>query len=177
MRMLYKYPQAAFPYAIWSRRTGAAAGDPEFELVDTGIFDEERYFDVEIEYAKAAPDDILMQVTVTNRGPDAATLHVMPQLWARNIWSWDPGSAKPHAARPITTRSLATHPNMPAMRFICDGAPELLFCDNETNRAGLFGQDGRGLLQGRDQRLYRRTATAGRSTRRGSAPRSRRITG
>ncbi len=91
MRMLYKYPQAAFPYTQLveeNRRRGK--GMAEFELIDTGVFAESRYFDVEIEYAKADPDDILMQVTIYNRAPEEAPLHVLPQLWARNIWSWKP---------------------------------------------------------------------------------------
>ena len=80
----------------WSRRTGGAArNEPEFELIDTGVFDENRYFDVEIEYAKADVDDILMQVTVHNRAAEAAPLHVLPQLWARNTWSWKPDSMRP----------------------------------------------------------------------------------
>ena len=97
MRMLYKYPQAAFPYADLVRenaRRGTA--DPEYELVDTGVFAENRYFDVVTEYAKASPDDILMTVSVTNRGPDAATLHLLPHLVARNTWSWNNATQRPH---------------------------------------------------------------------------------
>ena len=89
MRMLYKYPQAAFPYERLLRENRErSTAEREFELVDTGIFDEGRYFDVVVEWAKASPDDLLLSVTVHNRGPDAATLHVLPQLWARNDWSW-----------------------------------------------------------------------------------------
>src|SRR6516164_1733593 len=91
MRMLYKYPQAAFPYARLieeNRRRGRT--DPYYELVDTGVFSENRYFDVEIEYAKADVDDILMQVTIHNRAAESTSLHVLPQLWARNTWSWKP---------------------------------------------------------------------------------------
>src|SRR5271156_5764794 len=96
MRMLYKYPQTAFPYAQLveeNRRRGKEV--PEFELIDTGVFAENRYFDVEIEYAKGDVDDILMQVTVYNRAPEEASLHMLPQLWARNTWSWKPESMKP----------------------------------------------------------------------------------
>src|SRR5713226_8569230 len=89
MKALYKYPQAEFPYA-WlveeNRRRGKDA--PEFELLDTGVFNDNRYFDVFAEYAKAAPDDILIRLTVANRGPDSATLHLLPTLWFRNTWSW-----------------------------------------------------------------------------------------
>src|SRR5246500_4316772 len=96
MRLLYKYPQAVFPYSRLveeNRRRGKA--DPEFELIDTGVFAGNPYFDVEIEYAKADVDDILMQITVHNRAAKAAILHVLPQLWARNTWSWKPDSMRP----------------------------------------------------------------------------------
>src|SRR6266851_5182169 len=140
MRMLYKYPQAEFPYAQLveeNRRRGS--NDPEFELLDTGVFDDNRYFDVEITYAKAAPDDILMEVVATNRGSEEAPLHIIPQLWARNTWSWKPGAAKPVLRRVGASEIVATHPQMPAMRLVCDGAPELLFCDNESNAGRLWG--------------------------------------
>src|SRR5215472_10014671 len=147
MRMLYKYPQAAFPYSQLveeNRRRGQ--GDPEFELIDTGVFDGDRYFDVMIEYAKAGPDDILGQVTITNRGPEAATLHVLPQLWARNIWSWKPVAQKPsltgHNDGSVTT----FHPSMPLMRFRCDAAHESLFCENDTNPR-IFGRAGKGYFK------------------------------
>ena len=106
MQMLYKYPQEAFPYAqlvAENRRRGA--DEPEFELLDTGVFDDDRYFDVEVTYAKAATDDILMEIVATNRGRDAAALHILPQLWARNIWSWKPGSRSPRCAGPAPRRS------------------------------------------------------------------------
>src|SRR5690349_14204731 len=96
LKMLYKYPQREFPYARLveeNRRRGK--DQPEFELLDTGVFDDDRYFDVFVEYAKAGPDDLLMVVTVHNRGPEPASITVLPQLWYRNIWSWQPGGAKP----------------------------------------------------------------------------------
>ena len=140
MRMLYKYPQAAFPYA-WlveeNRRRGRS--EAEFELIDTGIFADNRYFDVEIEYAKADVDDILMRVTVHNRAADAAELHVLPQLWARNIWSWKPDCPRPLlVAREDRTISV-DHPLLPRLRLHCDGSPEFLFCHNETNITRLSG--------------------------------------
>ena len=98
MKGLYKYPQAEFPYARLveeNRRRGRR--DPEFELVDTGMFDEDRYFDVVAEYAKATPDDLLIRITVTNRGPDPAPLHLLPTLWCRNTWAWE-ADASPAAA-------------------------------------------------------------------------------
>src|SRR5438552_5143170 len=98
LKLLYKYPQREFPYARLVEENGRRKGDsgqPEFELLDTGIFDDNRYFDVFVEYAKAEPEEILMRVTVHNRGPEAATIHLLPQLWFRNTWSWKPGAKKP----------------------------------------------------------------------------------
>ena len=142
MRMLYKYPQGAFPYSTLVEENGRrTARDPEFELVDTGIFDEARYFDVEIEYAKGGTDDILMQLTVHNRGPDAAPLRLIPQLWARNIWTWNPDATKPLLAADGDNAIDVAHPNLPPLRLVCDGAPELLFCDNESNAHRLWGFD------------------------------------
>jgi len=148
MRMLYKYPHAAFPYARLVEENGRRGRDaPEFELIDTGAFDDNRYFDVEIEYAKATPDDILCLVTATNRGPEAATLHVLPQLWARNIWSFVPCPVRPiffgHSDGSVTTE----HPSVPTMRFTCDGTPELLFCENDTNPTRLYGTPATGYFK------------------------------
>src|SRR5207253_983137 len=131
--MLYKYPQSAFPYAQLveeNRRRGRA--DPEFELIDTGIFADNRYFDVEIEYAKADVNDILIQLTIHNRAGEAAMLHVLPQLWARNTWSWKPDSMRPQlVAREDHSISIDV-PRMPPLRFHCDGRPEFLFCQRRA---------------------------------------------
>src|SRR2546422_10593719 len=90
MKYLYKYPQAAFPYdALLAENRRRDRRAPEFELIDTGVFDSDRYFDVVVEYAKASPDDVLVRITATNRGPDAAELHLLPTLWYRHTWSWD----------------------------------------------------------------------------------------
>src|SRR6202046_1351067 len=114
LRCQYKYPQRAFPYLDLVTTNGRRGKqDLEYELLDTGVFDEDRYFDVIVEYAKAAPDDILCRVTVTNRGPDAETLHVLPQLWARNIWSWVPGVLRPVLACHNDGSVTAAHPSMP----------------------------------------------------------------
>jgi hypothetical protein len=148
MQMLYKYPQAAFPYGPLieeNRRRGTE--DPEFELLDTGVFDGGRYFDVLVTYAKAAPDDLLMEVVATNRGGEPAALHLLPQFWARNIWSWNPSVEKPGLRRAGAAALVATHPRMPAMRLLCDGAPELLFCDNESNPGRLWGEPRRGYFK------------------------------
>src|SRR6201993_3715234 len=118
MRMLYKYPQAAFPYTQLieeNRRRGR--DQPEFELIDTGVFEDKRYFDVEIEYAKADVDDILKRVTIHNSATEAATLHVLPQLWARNTWSWKPDSMRPQlVAREDDSISIAI-PHLPQLRL------------------------------------------------------------
>lgn len=148
MRMLYKYPQHAFPYADLvetNRRRGKL--DPEYELIDTGIFAEDRYFDVFAEYAKAAPNDILIRISAANRGLDAAELHLLPTLWFRNTWSWEVGEA---AARPSLRRSeveegsgysavVAERKGMARYVLQCEGSPELLFTDNDTNIERLYG--------------------------------------
>jgi hypothetical protein len=145
MRMLYKYPQAAFPYA-WlveeNRRRGK--NEPEFELIDTGVFADNRYFDVEIEYAKADVEDILLQVRVHNRAVDAAELHILPQLWARNTWSWRPDSKKPQLVARDDHSISVDCPGFALPRFFCDGQPEFLFCENETNVRRLWGMEGPG---------------------------------
>ncbi len=143
MNMLYKYPQAAFPYADLvetNRRRGKDA--PEYELIDTGAFTDNRYFDILVEYAKAGPDDILVRISATNRGHDAAELHLLPTLWFRNTWSW--GSSDP-GARPVLRRDdaggnvIAEHPTLGRYVLACAAAPELLFTENETNVARLYG--------------------------------------
>ena len=145
MRMLYKYPQAAFPYErLVAENRARGTADREFELADTGIFAENRYFDVVVEYAKASADDVLMLVTATNRGPDAAPLHVLPQLWSRNTWSWEPGAPRPQLRLDPGggdgRRVLASHPALARTR-VCevDGDATWLFCENETNVNRLYG--------------------------------------
>ena len=104
MKYLYKYPQKPYPYSDLvetNRRRGTH--DWEYELLDTGVFDDDRYFDVVVEYAKAAPTDILIQITICNRGPEAASLHVLPTLWFRNTWSWWPDQPKP-SLRQVSAR-------------------------------------------------------------------------
>jgi hypothetical protein len=141
MRMVYKYPQAEFPYDLL-RKENARRGpkDPEFELIDSGVFAQNRYFDVTVEYAKAAGDDMLMRVTVENRGPDAAPVHVLPHFWARNIWSWDNDAPKPALSLSAAGVVDVTHPELPPLRLYVDGAPEILFCENVTNTVRLYGE-------------------------------------
>src|SRR5437899_403078 len=96
MKFLYKYPQAEFPYArLVEENVRRGRGAPEFELMDTGVFDDNRYFDVFVEYAKAAPDDLLIRIPATHRGPEAAALHLLPTVWFRNTWSWDASATRP----------------------------------------------------------------------------------
>jgi Glycosyl hydrolase family 63 C-terminal domain len=144
MRMLYKYPQAEFPYESLveeNRRRGR--GEPEFELLDTGVFAENRYFDVFAEYAKADVEDILIKITAVNRGPEAATLHLLPQLWFRNTWSWGKDLRRPLARKaagvPGSVCVELQHWQYGKRWLLCAGQPELLFTENETNSARLFG--------------------------------------
>jgi len=140
MKYLYKYPQAAFPYGRLveeNRRRGRNV--PEFELMDTGVFDEDRYFEVVVEYAKAEIDDILIRVSVTNRGPEASECHLLPSLWFRNTWSWEAGSPKPRLAVSAPSVIEAEHDSLGRRWLACGGAPDLLFTENETNFERLYG--------------------------------------
>ena len=140
MRMLYKYPQGPFPYErLLEENRRRTRDDPEFELLDTGLFDEDRYFDVEITYAKAAPDDILLRVDITNCGPETASLTIIPQLWARNTWSWYPDQVRPEITRTGERTARAVHPRLEPMILSAQTASAMLFCENETNAARLFG--------------------------------------
>ena len=140
MRMLYKYPQAAYPYTeLLEANARAGLDEREYELLDTGVFAEDRYFDVEIEYAKAAPDDLVLRITATNRGPDTATLWLAPQLVARNRWSWTTGTPRPRLSAEGDRVVRCEHPDLPPLSLHCDGRPLLLFCENETHPR-LFGQ-------------------------------------
>jgi hypothetical protein len=128
-RWLYAYPQAEFPYdRLLEENARRGREEPEFELLDTGVFDDGRYWEIEAVYAKASPDDLLMRVEVRNRGPDTATIHVLPHLWFRNTWSWGLDDRRP--GHLLGRRYLAAA-----------GAPEALFCDNETNTRRLWGTD------------------------------------
>jgi hypothetical protein len=144
MRFLYKYPQAEYPYARLveeSRRRGR--NGLEFELIDTGVFDEDRYFDVFVEYAKATTEDILIRVEVVNRGPASAELHLLPTLWFRNIWSWGLGMRRPRFKAGEPARGMRVveldHDYYGRRRLYCEGEPRLLFTENETNSRRLWG--------------------------------------
>jgi hypothetical protein len=141
MKYLYKYPQAAFPYEdLVKTNRGRSRTQPEYDLLDTGIFDANRYFDVFVEYAKESPEDILIQISVFNRGPDAAELHVLPTLWFRNEWSWDGNVIRPSLEALAGSRSIvkAVHPVLGEYYLACDDDVPLLFTENETNMQRLF---------------------------------------
>ncbi len=149
MKYLYKYPQAAYPYSdIVTTNRSRGKHEAEYELLDTGIFDDNRYFDVFVEYAKAAPDDILVRISASNRGPDAAALHMLPTLWFRNTWSWKGGGAKPALSKVALPGRAAVHARPADVPLLdpladyflyCDADVPLLFTENETNHARLFG--------------------------------------
>ena len=150
MKALYKYPQAAFPYQQLieeNARRGKSAA--EYELTDTGVFDDERYFDVFAEYAKSTPDDILIQITIANRGPEAAELHLLPTLWFRNSWSWgcthEGCTLKPRLSKADEAAVIADHPTLGRFRWevqadVAGATPQFLFTDNETNAERLYSQ-------------------------------------
>ncbi len=149
MKALYKYPQQAFPYAELveenQRRDRSAS---EYELLDTGIFDDDRYFDVLIEYAKAAPEDILIQFTVINRSSELQPLHLLPTLWFRNTWSWQAESQEKPSLKVLSAGDLvqvleADHSALGTRWLYYEGLPELLFTENETNTERIFGQENR----------------------------------
>jgi Mannosylglycerate hydrolase MGH1-like glycoside hydrolase domain len=144
MKYLYKYPQSAYPYldlVETSRRRSKT--EMEYELLDTGVFRDGRYFDVFVEYAKHAFDDMLIRVTVHNRGPEAASIHILPTLWFRNVWSWWPETPRPilqATGDAIEGRAiLASHAQLGEYRLACEGDARLLFTENETNNTRLFG--------------------------------------
>jgi hypothetical protein len=144
MKYLYKYPQAAFPYSdLVDTSRARGRGEFEYELLDTGVFDQDRYFDVFVEYAKASAEDLLIQITAHNRGPDAAELHVLPTLWFRNQWSWHGGATRPAleqiAATPARSVIKAVEAKLGERYLYCEGDVPLLFTENETNTLRIFG--------------------------------------
>jgi hypothetical protein len=141
MKSLYKYPQLEFPYRdLLETNRKRSKEEFEYELLDTGIFDADRYFDVFVEYAKADPEDLLIRISVHNRGPETAELHLLPTLWFRNTWSWDKDSKKPTIRQVEKGSVLASHAELGDRTLDCDGNPELLFTENESNAGRLWGQ-------------------------------------
>jgi hypothetical protein len=142
MKYLYKYPHREYPYCdLVETNRRRSREEYEYELLDTGVFSEDRYFDVFVEYAKAGPEDILARITAMNRGPDPASLHVLPTLWFRNTWSWgDDGGPKPSLKRPAPGVIAASHGELGNYWLSCDGSPDLLFTENESNAGRLWDQ-------------------------------------
>jgi hypothetical protein len=148
MKYLYKYPQAAYPYAdLLETNRRRSKDEMEYELLDTGVFKDDRYFDVFVEYAKDGPEDILVRITTANRGPESAELHLLPTLWFRNDWaSWIAESnrtlKKPNLKQIMATAGTsvvaATHPLLGELTLSCEGEVPLLFTENDTNHERLF---------------------------------------
>jgi hypothetical protein len=141
MRMLYKYPQRAFPYDDLVRTNNARSRlDPEYELIDTGVFDDDAYFDVAVEYAKRTPEDLLIRITVTNRGSADAILHLLPHLWFRNTW-WLDGIRPSLESRRLGRRAAidAVHPDLGTYVLACDRDVPLLFTENEPTNDACLG--------------------------------------
>ena len=141
MKYLYKYPQREYPYRdLVETNRRRSREELEYELLDTGIFDDDRYFDVFVEYAKTDPEDLLIRITIHNRGPEPAILHVVPTVWFRNTWSWGKEAAKP-SLRQVESGSIrASHGQLGEMTLDCEGNPELLFTENESNAGRLWHQ-------------------------------------
>jgi hypothetical protein len=140
MRMLYKYPQAAFPYQkLLDENRSRGLSGPEYELIDTGLFDGDRYFDVFVEYAQVEPGEVLVRVSAHNRGLDSAPIHLLPTLWFRNTWSWTDGAARPNLKLSEPAHIAASHQDLGDYHLYFDGSAETLFCDNESNLPRLFG--------------------------------------
>ncbi len=140
MSILYRYPQAAFPYDELVRRSGARSkSEGEFEIWNTDVFAENRFFDVEVEYAKASPFDILIRATATNRGPEPATLHILPTIWFRNTWCWGRDNDKPNLQERTPNEIELSHNLLGTYRLHCEKAERLLFTENDSNLERLWG--------------------------------------
>jgi len=144
MKYLYKYPQASFPYTqLIEENRLRGRQDPEFELIDSGVFNDNRYFDVFVEYAKASPEDLCIRIQVVNRGPDQAELTLLPTIWYRNTWSWGSDIRRPRLKQGKSTNQMSVietqHDYYGLRRLLCEGRPTLLFTENETNTYRLYG--------------------------------------
>ena len=141
MKYLYKYPQQEFPYSdLVATNARRSREEFEYELLDTGIFDDDRYFDVFVEYAKADPEDMLIRISVHNRGPETAELHLLPTLWFRNTWSWERTSRSPRCVRSKEGHEYWHRSPARRVHVAVRGNPELLFTENESNASRLWGQ-------------------------------------
>src|SRR5205807_5068285 len=140
MRMLYRYPQTRFPYEeLVSSNAARSRAEPEFELWQTNALAENRYFDIEISYAKATPDDIMIRATAINRGPESATLHFLPTIWFRNTWSWGHDARKPSLREDTPAMIEARHDGLGSFELHCENAEKFLFTENESNLQRLWG--------------------------------------
>ncbi|MBS1577180.1 MAG: glucosidase [Bacteroidetes bacterium] len=139
MRMLYKYPQSEFPYELLiEENKRRSRNDPEFEIIDTGLFDDDKYFDVFVEYAKQSPEDILIKISIANRGKESATVHLLPTLWFRNTWSWGYDNTVPRLNAVSHGVIEAWDQHLGQYWLFCEASPSLLFCNNETNNEKLY---------------------------------------
>src|SRR3974390_523427 len=145
MKYLYKSPHAAYPYEqLVKANQGRSRQEFEYELINTGIFNDDRYFDVFVEYAKASPEDLLVQISIHNRGPEAAEIHVLPTVWFRNRWSWGRDNPRPSLEATGTASVVkATEASLGERYLYCEGKPALLFTENETNNKKLFNGENR----------------------------------
>src|SRR5450432_3599118 len=142
MKMLYKYPQHAYPYAkLMNENNRRDKTQKEFELIDTGIFNEDKYFDVFVEYAKAGANDILAKITVHNRGNEDASLHILPTIWFRNTWAWGYDDYKPQMVSSNNGDIIINHKTLGNFTLSSDNQTESLFCDNESNNKKLYGSE------------------------------------
>jgi mannosylglycerate hydrolase MGH1-like protein len=141
MKYLYKYPQREFPYLDLIETNQRRSRDKfEYELLDTGVFDDDRYFDIFVEYAKNEPEDLLIRITVHNRGPEPAVLHLLPTLWFRNTWSWGDNQSKPILQQTADDAAQASHAQLGVRTLYIEGSPDLLFTENESNSERLWSQ-------------------------------------
>jgi hypothetical protein len=139
MKMLYKYPQQEYPYRdLLDENRKRKKDQPEYELRDTGIFGDNAYFDIYMEYAKADTDDLLIKVSIRNRNKRSAVLHALPTMWFRNTWAWEPGNAKPELYKDDDNVVGVEHPDLGKYYLYCEGKPDMLFCENETNAGRLY---------------------------------------
>jgi len=142
MKMLYKYPQAEYPYSwLVDENRRRSKTETEFELMDTGVFNDDKYFDVFVEYAKNNAEDILVRISVHNRGNDEASLHVLPTIWFRNTWDWGYEESRPLMFTGLPNQVVMVHKTLGDFNLYCDGQPELLFTENETNTKRLYNHD------------------------------------
>ncbi len=148
MRMLYKYPHDEFPYATLAVEAGKRGKtEREYELLDTGIFNNDRYFDIEVSYAKAEFNDVLVQITIANRGAESAAIEVLPTLWFRNTWAWGHGSHKPEIYLDTKNGMKSTHEQLGTNYLYCEAKAEPIFCENETNTTRLYGHSSPGTFK------------------------------